>query len=250
MVSKAVRSLRTLWEEVKAEKRLVLLLVSSAVLLTLAWYPGYYTTFLKLGLAKGNPHQLWWAHFYQFVVDLLLLVGVPVLLIKLVLKEQLRDYGVCLGDWRFAIKYLAVVFVVMAPFLYIGGKDAALFNEYPLVRGLFGQDGWTSMVLWELTYLLYYIAWEFHFRGVQQLGLEVRLGPVVAMLFQMMASTLIHVRKPFGETFSAIIGAFLIGIVVWRSRSILWGILLHWYIGASTDFWCYVHGKAAGLFSS
>ena len=79
------------------------------------------------------------------------------------------------------------------------------------------------------------------------MGMEVRVGPSLAILIQMLASTLIHMRKPFGETFSAIAGAFLIGILVWRSRSILWGILLHWYIGASTDLYCYLHWKAAGL---
>lgn len=232
--------------EAKQEKRVVLLLVSSAIVLTLAWYPGYYTFFLKQSWFKTSPHRLWWAHLYQFLMDLILLVGVPVLLIKLVLKENLRDYGVCLGDWRFALKYLAVVCVLMAPVLYFGAQDVALQKEYPLVGNLFGQHGASSMVMWECTYLLYYIAWEFHFRGVQQLGLESRVGPVLAILFQMMASTLIHVRKPFGETFSAIAGAFIIGILVWRSRSILWAILLHWYIGASTDFWCYIHAKTGG----
>lgn len=238
-----------MWQEIKQERRALWLLVSSAILLTVAWYPGYYTTLWNMaGLRiQQHPQGLWIAHSYQFLADIVLLVLIPCLIIKFVLREDLRDFGVCLGDWRFAIPYLAVVFAIMAPVLYMTGQDPAFYKEYPLVRQLYGQHGWISMALWTLTYLVYYIAWEFHFRGFQQLGMEQRVGPVLAILFQMLASTLIHVRKPFGETFSAIFGAFLIGILVWRSRSILWAILLHWYIGASTDFWCYYHWKQAGF---
>lgn len=237
------------WAEAKRERRSLWILVSSAVLLTLAWYPGYYTFFWQWGGKALQQHKqgLWLAHGYQFVMDLLLLVGVPWIIIRWVLRENLRDFGVCLGDWRFALRYLAVVCVLMAPVLYWTGQDPAFYKEYPLVRHLYGQSGWSSMLLWTCTYLVYYVAWEFHFRGFQQLGMEKRVGPVLAILFQMLASTLIHVRKPFGETFSAIFGAFLIGILVWRSRSILWGIFLHWYIGAFTDFWCYFHWKQAGF---
>jgi len=77
-----------------------------------------------------------------------------------------------------------------------------------------------------------------------QLGMEKRLGPVLAMLLQLLPSALIHMRKPFGETLSAIPGAFLMGIVAWRSRSIVYAVLLHWAIGALTDLFCWL--RAAG----
>lgn len=249
MSADAAYTWKTFSAALREERRLVLLLVSSAVLLVLAWYPGYYTSFLTLmsPALRTTTQGLWLAHGAQFLVALVLLVLLPVGLIKLGWRESLREYGVCLGDWRFGCRYLAVVCVLMAPALYFTGADPAFYKEYPLIRQGFGQTGWTSMLLWECTYLLYYIAWEFHFRGFQQFGVEKRLGPVVALLFQMMASTLIHMRKPFGETLSAVAGAFLIGYLAWRSRSILWGIFLHWYIGASTDFWCYFHWKQAGF---
>ena len=239
-------TLADFWQEVKKEKRSVILLTSSAVLLTVSWYQGYYTFFLDVlgGVDGGGGYALWHAHGLQFLANQFLMVLIPVLIIKLVLKESLRDFGVQLGDWRFGLKYLGAACVILLPVLYLNSADPAFQAEYPLVRGLY-SDGPFNPFLWELTYLVYYIAWEFHFRGFQQLGMEKRVGPVVAITIQMIATTLIHVRKPFGETFSAITGAWLIGILTWRSRSVLWGILLHWYLGAVTDYFCYLR-LAAG----
>ena len=232
-------TLADFWAEVRTERRSVVILTSSAVLLTIAWYQGYYTFFLST-----LKVDLWTAHALQFGADVLLMLIIPVLIIRMVLDENAREYGATLGDWRFGLKYLLIVGAVMTPFLYMGAKDPALIAEYPLLRQTYGAD-WMNPFLWEATYLVYYIAWEFHFRGFMQLGMEPRVGAVHAILIQTIVSTLIHVRKPFGETFSAIFGGWMMGILAWRTRSIVWGILLHWYIGAMTDFFCYLNLVAA-----
>ena len=228
------------WAEIKREKRAVLIATSSAVLLTLAWFPGYYKFFLQHGrsLLGDHPYFLWFSFLYQYAADIVLLVLVPVLLIRFVLREPLRDFGLRLGDWRFGIKYCAFFMVVFLPFLYLNGGDPAFNTFYPLSRGLYGRSA-GHMLLWELTYLAYYIAWEFQFRGYLQLGLEKRVGPVTALLIQMLPSVVIHIDRPFGECMSAVAGAWLLGILAWRTRSILWPVLLHWYIGGMTDFFCY-----------
>ena len=231
----------TLRPKLVAEKRSLILVVGTATLLTLAWYPGYYTSFVGLAerVVADPAYRPWFAHACQYACGVVLLVLVPVLAIRFVLKEPLADFGLCLGDWRFGLKYVGLVALVMAPFLYIGAGDPELQAEYPLPRLAYGLTPWNPL-LWELTYVVYYVGWELSFRGVLQLGMEKRLGPVLAMLLQLLPSALIHMRKPFGETLSAIPGAFLMGIVAWRSRSILYAILLHWAIGAMTDLFCWM----------
>ncbi len=166
------------WQDVRREKRAVWIAVSSAVLLTLAWFPGYYTFFQEkaAALLGGHPYFLWFSFLYQYLADILLLVLIPVLIIRFVLHEPLRDFGLRLGDWRFGLKYCAAFFVILAPFLVMNGKDPSFYSFYPLPRELYGR-GLCHMLLWELTYLVYYIAWEFQFRGYLQLGL---LDPVAA----------------------------------------------------------------------
>ncbi len=235
------------WQDVRREKRAVWIAVSSAVLLTLAWFPGYYTFFQEkaAALLGGHPYFLWFSFLYQYLADILLLVLIPVLIIRFVLHEPLRDFGLRLGDWRFGLKYCAAFFVILAPFLVMNGKDPSFYSFYPLPRELYGR-GLCHMLLWELTYLVYYIAWEFQFRGYLQLGLEKRTGPVLALLIQMLPSVVIHIDRPFGECLSAVAGAWLLGVLAWRTRSILWPVLLHWYIGGMSDYFCYRAWVQAG----
>jgi len=232
--------LNTFLQHVKREKRAVLITTSSAVLLTLAWFPGYYRFFLEKAGAWLGEHTyfLWFSFLYQYLAAIVLLVLVPILLIRGLLKEPLRDYGLQLGDWRFGLKFCGFFMVVLAPFLYLNAKDPSFHEFYPLCRGLYGRGDF-HWLWWELTYLIYYIAWEFHFRGYLQLGMEKRVGPVIALLIQMLPSVVIHIDRPFGECLSAVGGAWLMGILVWRTRSVMWPVLLHWYIGGMTDIFCY-----------
>ena len=234
-------------EEVKKEKRAVLITTSSAVLLTLAWFPGYYKFFLEKAAPFLGEHAyfLWYGFLYQYFSDILLLVMVPVLIIRGLLNEPLKDYGVRIGDWRFGLKYCLFFIVVLTPFLYMNGKDPSFHGFYPLCRDLYGK-GPFHWLWWELTYLVYYVAWEFHFRGYLQLGMEKRVGPVIALAIQMLPSVVIHIDRPFGECLSAVAGAWLLGVLAWRTRSILWPILLHWYIGGMTDFFCYQYWAGLG----
>jgi membrane protease YdiL (CAAX protease family) len=232
---------RSLIQSLRAERRALVICVSSAALLTLAWYPAYHSAFEALlgGPDPSAPYRAWLAHGLQFAADIALLVLIPALIVRFVLRERLSDMGLRVGDWRFGLKYVALASLAMAPLLWVGSADPELMAEYPLPRLAYGLEPGDPF-LWELTYLVYYVAWEFHFRGYLQLGLERRLGPALSIVIQLLPSVLIHVRKPFGETLSAIPGAFLMGILVWRTRSILWAILLHWAIGAMTDLFCYI----------
>lgn len=240
---------RDLWRELRGEfareREPIIIVVSAAVLLTLAWYPGYYTSFTSLAesltasLGLSEAYELWSAHVLQFSAGLLLLVAAPSLIQRFALRRPLSDMGLRIGDWRFGGAYVVVAALVMTPLLWIGAADPALMAEYPLPRAAYALEPGNPF-LWELCYLVYYIGWETTFRGFLQLGLERRVGPTLSILAQLLASVLIHMRKPFGETFSAIPGAFLLGIVTWRTRSVLWAVLLHWYIGAMTDLFCYL----------
>jgi hypothetical protein len=49
-------------------------------------------------------------------------------------------------------------------------------------------------------------------------------------------STLLHIGKPWGETSSAIVAGICFGAIALRTRSMLYPLLLHWYVGIATDF--------------
>ena len=59
---------------------------------------------------------------------------------------------------------------------------------------------------------------------------------VVTILYVL--STVMHIGKPEGETMAAIVAGLVFGLVAMRTRSVLYVILLHWYVGLMTDLFC------------
>ena len=115
----------------------------------------------------------------------------------------------------------------------------AIRDEYPINRHagispwMFGYHG--------CTYAIFYLGWEFHFRGFLQFGLRDKLGDGNALLVQVMASSLLHIGKPCLETYGAILGGLVWGIVAFRTRSLLSGLLQHFLLGITLDwFICYL----------
>jgi len=78
----------------------------------------------------------------------------------------------------------------------------------------------------ELCYGLDFVATEFFFRGFMVLAFARSLGP--AAVFPMVSAYLfLHFEKPAAEALSSIIGGFVLGVIAYRTRSILGGVILH-----------------------
>ncbi len=73
-------------------------------------------------------------------------------------------------------------------------------------------------------------------RGFIQFGLRESFGDWNAILIQTTISALFHIGKPDGEILSSILGGLIWGIVVFRSRSLLYVLAVHWLLGVSLDF--------------
>jgi membrane protease YdiL (CAAX protease family) len=212
------------------------------VLLTIYLYQGHHAFFTRhfSGLGPQGALVEWFAHGYQFLAAFVLLLAVPCLWIRLGAKESLADHGLCVGDWRFGLKFLGLAMLVLAVPLYVNAGSPDFQAEYPLAR-MAGRSA-RLFLLWELCYLVYYVAWEFFFRGFWQIGLSRHLGVIGAMALQTAVSTVMHIGKPQGETVAAIAAGVVFGLVAVRTRSVLYVILLHWYVGLTTDLFCILRG--------
>ena len=134
---------------------------------------------------------------------------------------------------------MAIVTPVLVPLFYLNSLNPEFQAEYPLTK-LAGLSVGT-FVLWELCRAVYYVAWEFFFRGYMLFGLERRLGAFTAIAIQTMASTVIHIGKPEGEMLAAIVAGVLFGVLALRTRSVLYPLVLHWFAGFFTDLFCLVN---------
>ena len=159
---------------------------------------------------------------------------VPVLIIKLVFRERLADYGVGLGNRGRTVGSLLIMFPVILIVAYVASRIPAIRSYYPVNPGA-GKSP-ASFTMHALTYLLFYMGWEFHFRGFIQLGLKDSIGPANAVFVQVMASTLLHIGTPGLEAYGAIVGGLWWGFLVFANRSILSGMLQHMLLGLALDY--------------
>jgi membrane protease YdiL (CAAX protease family) len=192
---------------------------------------------------RDRPLLDWYRFLYYHTNALVLLGVVPLAVMRYAFGVRPAALGIQLGDTRWGLRFFLLGILVVTPVVYASSFDPAFQREYPLTK-LAGRS-LETWGLWELTYLLYYLGWEAYFRGTLLFGLRDRFGTAGALAFETAVSTLVHLGKPFGETLGAAPAGFILGAAALRSRSVLWPLLLHWYLGALMDVCAFRH--AAGL---
>ena len=215
-------------------KPTVILLLSALIITTWKYYGSqqfYLSELQDVFIIAGDPGLT--AEIYVFATAFFLMGIIPLAVIRFGFRESIRDYGFQLGDWRFGWK----AFAVMAPVMVLSTIPSAsmpeFMQEYPIYKDA-GASG-TAFANHAFRYLFFYIGWEAMFRGFMQFGLR-SLGDWNAILIQTTVSCIAHIGKPSGEIYSSIIGALIWGIVVFRSKSLLYVLLVHWLLGVSLDW--------------
>jgi len=192
----------------------------------------------------------WDRELVSFWGGALLVVIVPILLIKFVYKQRLFDYGLALPKpdrWKLAAKSFVLLMVVSTPAFVLSTTDATLRATYPFYRP-FASVG--QFLIYELTYLPFFIAIEFIFRGYLLFGLAgVRDSEVsrnigvpgvfffgrYALLIQMLSYTAWHLGKPLPELWGTLIWGLVAGAVAYTIRSLWPVIAAHWLLNVILD---------------
>ena len=182
-----------------------------------------------------NSQQLWGA---------CVLFGIlPMIFVKFLFREKLSDYGISLGELK-RVRNLFLMFVPLSVLLtWLTGKNVNYFGTYPYDPWLLGgnssiAEGRAFLLIYFAMYvLLYYVSWEFFFRGFLQIGTERSVGCFNAILIGTAFSTFAHLGPhAMVETIGAIGGGILWGFFVYRTRSILPSLLMHATLGIGLDF--------------
>lgn len=208
------------------------------------------------GIDLGNRPSLlpgipWDQELISFWVGGFLLVVVPILIIKFGFKQPLSDYGLGLppkGRWALTGWTFLTLTLLGLPIFWLGTRDPGMRQVYPIYRP-FSSAG--EFLLYELTYLPFFIAIEFIFRGYLLFGLagvrddEIKDGgdglPGLfyfhryALLIQMLSYTAWHLGKPVPELWGTLVWGLAAGATAYAVRSI-WAIVLsHWLLNVFMD---------------
>lgn len=168
---------------------------------------------------------------------------VPMLIVTLVFREKLADYGLQWGNKGRILRNSLIFVPVMFILGMLTGRDPAFWDVYPF--NPVASNAPAIFFLHSLAYLTYYFGWEFFFRGFIQNGLRNSCGICTAVLIQTMASTLLHFGHPMSETLGSIAGGLLWGFIALRCRSIWAGFLQHSVLGIVLDWFILKNSSAA-----
>lgn len=212
----------------------LLILLSTPVALMLWVCYGKQDSFVRLlGAVRWPWPQDAASAAYEYLSAFLLMFCLPALLVKTLFRKPLRDFGFGRGDARTGLRLVALALPFLLLAAYAGSSDPAIQAEYPLAKSAAGSLPLFLTV--EALYLLYYLGWEFFFRGWMLFGLERPYGAAAAVLMQTLPSVLVHIGKPPAECFASIFAGLIFGYAAWRTRSIFYPLLMHASVGVATD---------------
>jgi CAAX protease family protein len=234
-----------------ADRKVFIVLVTCAVSLTINNFlangdePGWLVSPLRAvgldSLATSIEHTLTASSHAQFwqlgmwvVVVLIGYVVLPVFVIRCVLRERVRDYGLRVSGVASHGGMYAVLYAIAAPFLVLASFGAAFQHRYPFYDLHHAEGLWPYLWAWWGLYALQFVALEFFFRGFLVHGLAPRFG-YAAVFVMIVPYNMIHYGKPMPEALAAIVGGIVLGTLSLKTRSIWWGAALHITIAATMD---------------
>lgn len=177
-----------------------------------------------------DPAETWyWRRCLVNLVRLVALGGPAWLFWRLFQRDLPHFYGLRRRGFRWR-PYLVLLALMVPPIVWASFRESFL-AVYPLCRpemleGVHGLPVAVTYGVHEVFYALRFISVEIFFRGFLVLGLVRWLGSSV-VLPMVVLYAFWHFGKPLPEALGSVFGAFILGVLALRTRSILGGILIH-----------------------
>jgi membrane protease YdiL (CAAX protease family) len=223
----------TRWTEGLALQPVIVLVAATIILIV--FHENGNSHFFRMhlaGLFGPGRYGLLYPAFYWYGCSFLMLGLVPLLIGRYGLRRPWRDWGIGLGDWRFGLKASLGMFCLFLPILLLASIDPAFQSKYPLFAG--ATRSMSHFVLHEAAYAVYFIGWEFIYRGFMLFGLREKLG-YYAVFIQTIPFAIMHFGKPQLETLAAVFAGVILGYLALRTRSFWYGWLLHALVAVTND---------------
>jgi membrane protease YdiL (CAAX protease family) len=219
------------------------LLLSAPLLLTLYRCFGEAQSFLsyfpELGGSQGGEV---YAYLLEYLSFFILMLVVPMLVASGfgrsgVLKSLLSFPG----SWKSLLWVVPGIAVCVIPSALHASSMPSVLAVYPPPRVLL-QNQHLLPVYFLGLFFLYYLPWEFFFRGFLLFGLRKRYGTAAAILIQTISSCLVHIGKPAPEIIGSIPFGIVFGIIAIRTKNLWTVVLLHGALGIFIDIFVIYQG--------
>lgn len=153
----------------------------------------------------------------------------------LLLRRKPSDIGLGLGDVRLAA-WIGLLYVpVVAIGTWVLSDQTAFQAQYPHLRE--AAESWTLLLAYHGMFLLYWVGWEYLWRGFVLFGTARTFG-VYAVFIQAVPFALLHANKPGAEAVLSLVGGVALGALVWRCRSFWIAVPIHAVQMLLLDLFC------------
>ena len=189
---------------------------------------------LKSGLnpafpISDNPN---WNNYWNHIIYWPLLVVITGILLYFIWKKFDSDqpfYGIRTKEMNWK-PYLGML-LIMIPLIAAAATQPDFLAVYPKLKtiaSVYNEPGiqWWHKLLFEISYGTDFITIELFFRGFLILAFIKWAGKDAILPMACFYCT-IHFGKPMGECISSYFGGIILGVVVYHTRSILGGLIVH-----------------------
>jgi len=217
--------------------RPIVILVTTAVVLTLAKYFGGNATFSDLVPYDAKVYtrdewdllaRAWWSGF-----RIVIYVVIPMLTIVLMPGERIRDYYIAFRGFRRHLWIYIGLYLLVLPFVLFVSTQDQFLATYPFYK--YSNQSVGHFLRWQALYAAQFLALEFFFRGYMLQGLRHKFG-YGAIFVMVVPYCMIHYPKPLPETLGAILAGIALGTLAMRTRSIWGGVLIHVGVALTMDW--------------
>lgn len=229
----------------RADWKVVIILVTACVSLTLQEYVGQHDTYADLFPAGRHPDHywqlksfVWWTGWRVFGYLLL-----PMAVIAALPGERIRDYHLSPAGFFKHLWVYAVMFALILPAVFVASRTASFRHTYPFYK--LANRSLADLWMWEGMYALQFLSLEFFFRGFLLQGLRRAFGSG-AIFVMIVPYCMIHYGKPLPETMGAIGAGLILGTLAMRTRSIWGGVLIHVGVAWTMDLLAVQHCPSKG----
>jgi hypothetical protein len=178
------------------------------------------------------PWARYWPIILQLPAKLLLLLGLLWACRRAGFLDgvNLRE-SVGLTTRGFNARPYFLLVLLLIPVIALASTQPDFLLYYPKVKNIAFLYGYTSPVwpwklLYEISYGLDFLSIELFFRGLLVIGL-VRYAGQDAILPMAAFYCTVHFGKPLGECITSFFGGLALGVLAYRTRSILGGLIVH-----------------------
>ena len=195
------------------------------------YFSHYFGSFEWTG--QGSLSPLYPFIFWQ-LGTLLMLGIIPFLIGRYLLKLPPQKMGFALPKWNPRSKWMFGLFLGgMIPIVIGISFTKSYLAFYPECKIVTASVA--AYLIYELGYLIYFMAWEFFYRGYILFGLEPSIGRGNAALVSTMLFAVMHFSKPEAEALGALVAGLALAALAFETGSFLPCAILHWLIAASMN---------------